>query len=194
MRHEHIMADAYSPPLRNRSAHHALVNLAMSAARHPNCGKRHMDVADACPFKSRAGSVAKLMRARANFWSLLVPRLFLFAIAAAFLGLSAASADAMPLNNQAAYVAVDAPAQPSAPLIEGRSAFTQSSETDIEAAIDRVVALGFVALILAMGAVGVKALWILDRKAFTPYDALSQPPYGLLDQPASDPCESTKLR
>jgi hypothetical protein len=124
----------------------------------------------------------------------LVPRLFLFAIAAAFLGLSAANAAAMPLNNQAAHVAVDAPAQPTAPLIEGRSAFTQSSETDIEAAIHRVVALGFVALILALGAVGVKALWILDRKAFTPRDALSQPPYGLLDQPASDPGESAKLR
>jgi hypothetical protein len=127
----------------------------------------------------------------------LVPRLFLFAIAAAFLGLSAANAGAMPLNNQAAYVAVDAPApkaEPSAPLIEGRSAFTQSSETDIEAAIHRVVALGFAALVLALGAVGVKALWILDRKAFTPYDALSQPPYGLLDQPANDPCESTKTR
>ena len=123
-----------------------------------------------------------------------MPRLFLFAIAAAFLGLSAANAAAMPLNNQAAHVAVDAPAQPTAPLIEGRSAFTQSSETDVEAAIHRVVALGFVALILALGAVGVKALWILDRMAFTPRDALSQPPYGLLDQPASDPGEAAKLR
>jgi hypothetical protein len=127
----------------------------------------------------------------------LVPRLFLLAIAAVFLGLSAANAEAMPLNNQAAYVAVDAPApkvEPSAPLIEGRSAFTQSGEADVEAAIHRVVALGFVALILALGAVGVKALWILDRKDFTPRDALSQPPYGLLDQPASGPSDSAKTR
>ena len=124
-----------------------------------------------------------------------MPRLFLLAIAAVFVGLSAASAEAMPLYNRAAYVAVEAPqAEPSAPLIEGRAAFSQSSEADVEAAIHRVIALGFVALILALGAVGVKALWILDRKAFTPHDALSQPPYGLLDQPASGPSDLAKTR
>ena len=126
-----------------------------------------------------------------------MPRFFLFTIAAAFLGVSSVSAEAMPLDNRAAYVAFDAPApkaEPSAPLIEGRSAFTQSGEADVEAAIHRVVALGFVALILALGAVGVKALWILDRKAFTPHDALSQPPYGLLDQPASGPSDLSMTR
>ena len=126
-----------------------------------------------------------------------MPRFFLFAIAVAFLGVSSVSAEAMPLDNQAAYVATDAlapKADPSAPLIEGRSAFTQSSEAGVGAAIDRVVVLGFAALMLALGAVGVKAMWVLDRKAFTPHDALSQPPYGLLDQPSFEPRESNKLR
>jgi hypothetical protein len=135
--------------------------------------------------------------ARANFWRNLVPRLFLLAIASLFLGFGAPGADAMSVNNQAAYVAVDAlapKADPSPALIEGRSAFTQDGNEEIKAAIHRVVALGAAALILALGAVGVKALWILDRKAFTPHDALSQLPYGLLDQPASTPCESAKTR
>jgi hypothetical protein len=126
-----------------------------------------------------------------------VPRLFLLAIAGLFLALGAPSADAMSVNNKAAYVMVDASApkaEPSPALIEGRSAFTQDSDAEIKAAIHRLVALGFAALILALGAVGVKALWILDRKAFTPHDALSQAPYGLLDQPASTPCESAKTR
>jgi hypothetical protein len=126
-----------------------------------------------------------------------VPRLFLLAIASLFIALGAPSADAMSVNNQAAYVAVDASAPKAAPspaLIEGRSAFTQDGDAEIQAAVHRVVTLGFAALILALGAVGVKALWILDRKAFTPHDALSQLPYGLLDQPASTPCESAKTR
>ena len=126
-----------------------------------------------------------------------MPRLFLLAIAGLFIALGAPSADAMSVNNQAAYVAVDASAPKAAPspaLIEGRSAFTQDGDAEIQAAVHRVVTLGFAALILALGAVGVKALWILDRKAFTPHNALSQLPYGLLDQPASTPCESAKTR
>jgi hypothetical protein len=145
--------------------------------------------------KSRESGKPERDAAGENFWRNLVPRLFLLAIAGLFLALGAPSADAMSVNNKAAYVMVDASAPKAEPtLIEGRSAFTQDSDAEIAGAVHRVIALGFAALILALGAVGVKALWIMDRKAFTPYDALSQAPYGLLDQPARTPCESAKTR
>jgi hypothetical protein len=99
-------------------------------------------------------------------------RLLLLATAGLFLALGAAGAHAA-LDRQAPGAAS------SAPLIEGRSALTQGAgdKNSAGALANQVLLAGATALVLALGGVGVKALWAQDRVEFSPYGVvLNEPP------------------
>ena len=63
---------------------------------------------------------------------------------------------------------------------------------DVRTLADLVILLATTALIFALGAVGVEALWIADRKEFLFYGVLTEPPYVLPDQPLHASYASTE--
>lgn len=124
-------------------------------------------------------------------------RLLRFGVIGLALAFGAAGAHAIPLNNQAAYAARDQQTQsfgPSAPLIEGRSAFTDGTGASVSMIAAQAIALGVAALVLALSAVGVKALWVSNPTEAARYGELSQPAFGLLNRPAEPSCASADSR
>lgn len=125
-------------------------------------------------------------------------KLLLLATASLFLAFGAIGAGAAPLNGQAVYAAVNrqtSSADSNAPLIEGRSAFTQDgSEQALAGAAIQVLLVGAAAFVLALGAVGFKSLWMRERGAFAPFDVIDQPPYRLSNEPLNASCDGSNGR
>jgi hypothetical protein len=105
-------------------------------------------------------------------------RLLLLATTAFFLAFGAAGAEAAREGRASA-------ASSSASLIEGRAAFAQGDKASAGSIANQVLLLGATALVLALGGVGVKALWTQDRVEFSPYGVV-------LNEPVS--CDSSDER
>jgi hypothetical protein len=155
----------------------------------PACGKRHMVLTGAGLSTDQARlSLRFSARMRRGAMELLentiVRKLILAGATGLCLAFGAVGAQANAADHPPAIVTVDrqAPkADPSAPLVEGRSAYAEDGDDQALGAIGtiahQIVLVAAAALILAIGAVGVEALWLRDRWASSPYDGPDRPPY-----------------
>ena len=119
-----------------------------------------------------------------TFGETIVRKLLLAGATGLFLAFGAVGAQAAATDHPAPTVAVDRQPpkpDPSAPLVEGRSAFAEDSADQAVGAIGtiahQIILVAAAALVLAIGAVGVEALWLRDRWASSPYDGPNRPPY-----------------